>query len=190
MVDWLRQAVGLPEAFKGVLQDIASSATLCAILTMRERALNWTGNEKGLFDQKRLRIYASHATHSSVDKAIWVAGIGQDNFVKIPTDDAMAMDVDALRDAIRRDRQSGHLPAGIVICVGGTSVGAIDNVLPVCDLAETEGLFTHVDAAWAGSAMICPDFRPLWHGVEKANSVVLNPHKWLGCGLSRRSRFP
>lgn len=189
MVDWLRQAVGLPAVFKGVLQDTASSATLCSVLTMRERALNWTGNYKGLFDQKRLRIYASHRTHSSVDKAIWVAGIGQDNLVKIPTDDTMAMDLNALRDAIRQDRQSGHLPAGIMICVGGTSVGAMDNVLPVCEVAEAEGLFTHVDAAWAGSAMICPEFRTLWHGVEKADSVVLNPHKWLGTPMECSAHF-
>jgi len=189
MVDWLRQAVGLPAAFKGVLQDTASSATLCAVLTMREKSLHWTGNDKGLFSQERLRIYASHRTHSSVDKAIWVAGIGQENLVKVPTDEAMAMDVDALREAIGADRQAGYRPAGVVICVGGTSVGAIDNVQATCDVAEEEGLFTHVDAAWAGSAMICPEFRSLWQGVERADSVVLNPHKWLGTPMECSAHF-
>jgi aromatic-L-amino-acid decarboxylase len=189
MIDWLRQAVGLPADFKGVLQDTASSATLCAVLTMRERALGWAGNEQGLFGQQRLRIYASSHTHSSIDKAVWIAGIGQENLVRIPADESMAMDIGALRDAIRRDREAGHLPAGIVICVGGTSVGAMDNVRPICDLARAEGLFTHVDAAWAGSAMICPEFRPLWQGVELADSIVLNPHKWLGAPMECSAHF-
>ena len=189
MVDWLRQAVGLPSEFKGVLQDTASSATLCAILTMRERAINWTGNEEGLFGQKTLRVYASHFTHSSIEKAVWIAGIGQENLVKVPTDDTMAMDANALRDSIRRDWNKGYTPAGIIVCVGGTSVGAIDNVRAVCDVAEAEHLFTHVDAAWAGSAMICPEFRSLWNGVERADSVVLNPHKWLGAPMECSAHF-
>jgi len=180
MVDWLRHAVGLPAEFKGVLQDTASSATLCAILTMREKALNWEGNTQGLSGQKAVRVYASRFTHSSIDKAIWVAGIGQANLVKIDTDETMAMDVAALEKAIAEDRKAGHLPAGIVICVGGTSVGAIDHVRPVCELAKREGLFTHVDAAWAGSAMVCPEYRSLWDGAELADSIVFNPHKWLG----------
>ncbi len=189
MVDWLRQALGLPADFKGTLQDTASSVTLCAILTMRERALNWTGNEQGLFDQKRVRVYASANTHSSIDKAMWIAGIGQNNLVKVPCDDAMAMDVTALREAISRDREAGHLPAGLVICVGGTSVGAVDKVRPLCELAEAEGLYSHVDAAWAGSAMICPEFRPLWDGVELADSIVFNPHKWLGAPMECSAHF-
>lgn len=189
MVDWLRRALGLPDAFKGVLQDTASSATLCAILTMRERVLEWTGNEQGLFGKKQVRIYTSHRTHSSIDKAMWVAGIGQENLIKIPTDASLAMDVQALREAIETDKTSGHLPAGIVICVGGTSVGAIDKVRPICELAQQEGLFTHVDAAWAGSAMICPEFRHLWEGVEDADSIVFNPHKWLGAPLECSAHF-
>ncbi|MEM8748772.1 MAG: pyridoxal-dependent decarboxylase [Pseudomonadota bacterium] len=182
MVDWLRQAVGLPDTFKGTFQDTASSATLCAILTMREKALNFTGNTKGLFGQKPLRIYASGQTHSSVDKALWVAGLGQDNLVKLPTGAGplFPMDVDALREAIASDRAAGLQPAGIVACVGGTSIGATDNVRAVCEIAREEDLFVHVDAAWAGSAMICEEFRSLWDGAELADSIVLNPHKWLG----------
>lgn len=189
MIDWLRQAVDLPTDFKGVFQDTASSATLCAILTMRERALNWAGNKQGLFDQQRLRIYASHRTHSSIDKAVWVAGIGQENLVKIQTDETMAMDVAALKQAINDDRKAGYLPAGIVICIGGTSVGAIDDAKSICELAAEEGLFTHVDAAWAGSAMICPEFRHLWAGVEQADSIVFNPHKWLGAPMECSAHF-
>ncbi len=189
MVDWLRQAVGLPPDFRGVLQDTASSATLCAVLTMRERALNWRGNEQGLAGQPTLRIYASTRTHSSVDKALWVAGIGQQNLVKIPTDAGYAMRVETLREAIAADRENGLLPAGVVVCVGGTSIGATDDVRTACEVAQEAGLYTHVDAAWAGSAMICPEFRDLWRGVELADSVVLNPHKWLGASMECSAHF-
>jgi len=180
MVDWLRQAFDLPKAFQGTLQESASAATLCATLVMRERALNWAGNRFGLSGQKQVRIYASSQTHSSIDKAMWIAGIGQDNLVKIPTGDSLGIDVETLRSAIKQDRENGFLPAGIVICFGGTSIGAIDNVEAVCEVAKEENLYTHLDAAWAGSAMICPEFRNLWTGVENVDSVVINPHKWLG----------
>ena len=189
MVDWLRQAVGLPDGFKGVFQDTASTATLCAVLTMRERALDWQGNREGLFGKAPLRIYASDQTHSSIDKALWVAGLGQDNLVKLPTNAALAMDVTALKQAIRDDRAAGLTPAGVVVCVGGTSVGAMDDVRAACTIAAEEGLYSHVDAAWAGSAMICPEFRHFWDGVDLADSIVLNPHKWLGAPVECSAHF-
>ena len=189
MVDWLRQSVGLPDSFDGVLQDTASSATLCAILTMRERALDWKGNQQGLSNLPTLRVYASTRTHTSIDKAMWVAGLGQDNLVKIDTTEDFALDVDALTKAIQDDRKNGLLPAGIVICVGGTSMGATDKVRAICELAEKEDLYTHIDAAWAGSAMICPEFRHLWDGAELADSIVLNPHKWLGASMECSAHF-
>lgn len=189
MIDWLRQASGLPPEFKGVLQDTASSATLCAILTMREIALDFNGNQKGLFNQKPLRVYASGRTHSSIDKAMWIAGLGQDNLVKIDTDENYAMRADLLREAIQRDRDAGFQPAGIVVCVGGTSIGATDNVREVCEIATQEGLYSHVDAAWAGAAMICPELRPMWDGVELADSIVWNPHKWLGAPMECSAHF-
>jgi len=189
MVDWLRQSIGLPARFSGVLQESASAATLCATLVMRERVLNWTGNQAGLSGKQQVRIYASTQTHSSIDKAMWIAGIGQDNLVKIPTDDSFAIDIEALRSAIKLDRENGFLPAGIIICVGGTSIGAIDNVQAVCAVAKEENLYTHVDAAWAGSAMICPEFRHLWKGVEDVDSVVFNPHKWLGAPQECTAHF-
>ncbi len=189
MVDWLRQSVGLPDSFEGVLQDTASSATLCAILTMRERALDWKGNQHGLSNLPTVRVYASTRTHSSIDKAMWVAGLGQDNLVKIDTTDDFALDVDALAKAIQDDRDHDLLPAGIVICVGGTSMGATDKVRAICELAEQEGLYTHIDAAWAGSAMICPEFRHLWDGAELADSIVFNPHKWLGASMECSAHF-
>lgn len=188
--DWMRQAVGLPDGFAGVIQDSASTATLCAALTMREKALEWAGNATGLSGQPALRIYASAEVHTSIDRAIWIAGIGEANLVRIATKGpARAMDVDALRAAITADRAAGHLPAGIITCVGGTSVGATDDIAAVMDVAEAERLYTHVDAAWAGSAMICPEFQALWAGVERADSVVLNPHKWLGAQFDCTTHF-
>jgi len=190
VVDWMRQAVGLPEGFAGSIQDSASTATLCAVLTIREKALGWAGNREGLAGQKPVRIYASDQVHSSIDRAIWVAGIGEANLVRIPVSGpARAMDVGALRAAIARDRAEGLLPAGVIACVGGTSVGATDNLREVLAVARDEGLYSHVDAAWAGAAMICPEFRTLWAGVELADSVVLNPHKWLGAQFDCTTHF-
>ncbi|MAM24696.1 MAG: aspartate aminotransferase family protein [Rhodobacteraceae bacterium] len=179
--DWMRQALGLPEEFTGAIQDSASTATLCAVLTMRERALEWAGNTKGLAEGPRLRVYVSEEAHSSVDRAIWIAGIGAENLIRIPvTGPRRAMDVEALQSAIATDRAAGHLPCGVVLCTGATGAGACDDLRDAIAVAKAEGLFTHVDAAWAGSAMICPEYRGLWDGVEGADSVVVNPHKWLG----------
>lgn len=188
--DWLRQAVGLPEGFAGVIQDSASGATLCAVLTMRERALAWTGNTKGLAGQPTLRIYCSAEVHSSIDRAIWISGIGEDNLVRIPSGGpTRSMDVDALKSAIAADRAAGLRPAGIIACVGGTSAGATDDITAVMDVAEAENLYTHVDAAWAGAAMICPEYQALWTGVDRAGSIVLNPHKWLGAQFDCTTHF-
>jgi aromatic-L-amino-acid/L-tryptophan decarboxylase len=180
MIDWLRQSLGLPEGFVGTIHDSATTATLSAVLTMREQATGFECNIKGLSGTSPLRIYASAQTHSSVDKAVRVAGIGQDNLVKIATDPTFSMRPDALDAAIRADLASGLRPAGVILCAGGTSVGAFDRIADCIAVAKSHGLPVHVDAAWAGSAMICPEFRALWAGVEGADSIVFNPHKWLG----------
>ncbi len=180
VLDWLRQMIGLPEGFHGVIQDTASNATLAALLTARERALDWRGNASGLSGQPAIRVYCSDQAHSSIDKACWIAGIGQDNLVKLPSvGEPYGVDIAALERAIAADRAAGRLPAAIVACVGATSVGACDNVRAICELGRRHGAYVHVDAAWAGSAMICPEFRALWDGVELADSIVFNPHKWL-----------
>ncbi|WP_027245420.1 pyridoxal phosphate-dependent decarboxylase family protein [Leisingera daeponensis] len=190
MMDWLRQALDLPDQFQGVIQDSASSATLAAVLTMREKALNWQGNQQGLFAQKPLRIYCSSEVHTSIDRAIWVAGIGQQNLIRIPIKGGWrGMDPGALEAAIQADLAAGHQPAGVILCVGGTGVGATDPVDQVLDVAEKYGLYTHVDAAWAGSAMICPEYRHYWPGVERADSIVFNPHKWLGVQFDCSAHF-
>ncbi len=190
MIDWLRQSIGLPDGFDGVIQDSASSATLAAVLTMRERALNWSGNKDGLPGQATLRIYCSEEVHTSIDRAIWIAGIGENNLVRVPTQGpTRAMDPVALDAAIAADLAAGLLPAGIIASTGGTGTGGCDDIGAVCDVAEKYELYTHVDAAWAGAAMICPEFRGLWTGVERADSVVFNPHKWLGIQFDCSAHF-
>ena len=190
MMEWLRQSLGLADGFEGVIQDSASSATLAAVLTMREKALAWTGNSQGLSGQPTLRIYCSSEVHTSVDRAIWVSGIGQANLVRVPiTGPLRGMDPDALRDAIEADRDAGLTPAGVILSVGGTGTGATDPIDACLDVAEAFGLFSHVDAAWAGSAMICPEYRDLWTGVDRADSIVFNPHKWLGVQFDCSAHF-
>ena len=130
VVDWLRQALGLPDGFSGVIQDSASSATLAAVLTMRERALDWHGNRQGLAGQPRLRVYCSDQVHTSIDRAIWVAGIGEDNLVLFRTAGAGARWIRRAECGDPADLAAGFLPAGIVACVGGTSIGGTDDIAP------------------------------------------------------------
>jgi aromatic-L-amino-acid decarboxylase len=179
--DWMRQALGLPHTFAGAIHDTASVATLCAVLMMRERALGWKGNAEGLSGAPRLRIYCSAEAHSSIDRAVWFSGVGGDNLVRTPiSGPTRGADSAKLRDLIRADLAAGMKPAGVIANVGATGVGAVDSVAELAAVAREFDLFLHVDAAWAGAAMICPELRTHWAGVEQADSVVLNPHKWLG----------
>ncbi len=191
MVDWLRQALGLAYGYVGVIQESASSARLSAVLTMRERATGYTGNREGLADKGRMRIYCSDQVHSSIDRACWVAGIGQANLVKIATaGDRYAMDIGALRATIAKDRAAGHMPAGIIAITGGTGIGACDTLGPILQIARDEELYTHLDAAWAGAAMICPELQAdYWADVDGFDSIVFNPHKWLGAQFDCSIQF-
>ena len=189
MIQWLRAALGLPAGFVGTIHDSATTATLSAVLTMREAALNWAGLQAGLSGQPRLRIYASAETHSSVDKAARIAGIGQDNLVKIATDAGHSMRPEVLAAAIAADKAAGFLPCGVVLCAGGTSIGAFDRIGDCIAVAKAADVPVHVDAAWAGSAMICPEYRALWAGIEGADSIVFNPHKWLGAQFDCAVQF-
>lgn len=190
MMGWLRQMIGLPEAFHGVIQDSASSATLAAVLVAREKALAWRGNSDGLAGQPACRIYCSDQVHSSIDKAIWIAGIGQNNLVKLPGKGPLkSLDPAALERAIEADKAAGHLPAGLIVCIGATAVGGSDDIGPAIEVAHRHGLYVHVDAAWAGSAMICPEFRHFMAGSEQADSFVFNPHKWLFTNFDCSAHF-
>jgi aromatic-L-amino-acid decarboxylase len=137
-----------------------------------------------------LRIYASEQVHSSIDRAAWITGIGEANLVRVPIGGRWrSMVPNALEAAIVADRADGMVPAGIIASVGGTSIGGTDDVAAVAAVARRHGLYLHVDAAWAGSAMICPEFRHFWAGVEQADSIVLNPHKWLGAQFDCSAHF-
>ncbi len=179
VLDWLRQMIGLPEGFSGVIQDSASSATLCAILTARERATDWRANEEGLAACPKLTFYASEEAHSSVEKAVTIAGLGRQQLRLIGTDDSFAMRPDLLDAAIRDDRAQGLLPAGVVASLGSTGVGAVDPLAAIAEICRLENLYLHVDAAWAGSALLLEEQRWMISGVRHADSFVFNPHKWL-----------
>jgi aromatic-L-amino-acid/L-tryptophan decarboxylase len=169
VMDWLRQMIGLPPGYTGVIQDTASTATLVALLTARERA---TGGPP-------LTVYASREAHSSVDKAAKLAGFGLERLRRIETDEAFALRPDALARALEADRAAGFRPACVVATVGTTSSTAVDPLRPVAELCRRHGAWLHVDAAYAGSAAIVPELRPLFDGMEQADSIVVNPHKWL-----------
>jgi aromatic-L-amino-acid decarboxylase len=179
MLDWLRQLIGLPAGFAGVIQDSASSATLCALLVARERATGWQANEQGLQACPPLVFYTSAEAHSSVEKAVRIAGLGRANLRLIATDEACALRPDALEAAIQDDLTSGRRPAGVVASLGATGIGAIDPLGPIGELCAHHGLYLHVDAAWAGSALLLEEQRWMIEGIERADSFVFNPHKWL-----------
>ena len=184
VMEWLRQMLGLPAHFSGVIHDSASSATFCALLCARERATGFSQNRGGLQTQQApLVVYASDQAHSSVAKGALLAGFGTDNLRLLGTDDRHALRADLLEAAVREDLAAGRLPCAVVAAVGTTATTALDPLQDVAALAERYGLWLHVDAALAGSAMICPEYRWMWEGVEQADSLVLNPHKWMGAGF-------
>ena len=181
VMDWLRRLVGLPAELSGVIQDTASTATLVALLCARERATGLGQSRGGLAAEPRpLAVYASAEAHSSVEKAALLAGFGRAHLRLVETDRDYALSLDALARAIAQDLAAGIRPAALVATVGTTGTTAVDPVRGMAELARAHGLWLHVDAAMAGSAMILPECRPLWDGVEQADSVVFNPHKWLG----------
>jgi aromatic-L-amino-acid decarboxylase len=180
-LSWLRQMIGLPEAFSGIIYDTASVSTLHAIAAARE-GLDLRVREDGMSgrtDLPLLRVYASEQAHSSVEKCVITLGLGQRSLRKIPTDVEFRMDPAALARAVNEDRAAGHLPFCVVATVGTTSTSSIDPVPAIAELCERERLWLHVDAAYAGSAAVVPELRHILDGSEWADSLVLNPHKWL-----------
>jgi len=184
MMDWLRQMVGLGEAWTGVIQDTASTATLGALLCARERATGLGQAGRGLqAGEPPLVVYASAQAHSSVEKAAMLAGFGKAHLRLIPTDERYAMRAAALREAIEGDAAAGLRPCAVVATAGTTNTTAFDPIAAIAELARARGLWLHVDAAMAGTAMVLPECRPLWDGIEQADSLVFNPHKWMGVGF-------
>ena len=184
MSDWMRQMLGLSPAWSGVIQDTASTATLVALLCARERTSDYSLARAGLQGEpKPLIVYVSEHSHSSVEKAVLLAGFGRAHLRKIATDGSYAMRADALARAVADDVAAGLVPCAIVATTGTTSTTACDPIAAIAAVARAHRVWLHVDAAMAGSAMILPECRPLWAGVEEADSLVLNPHKWLGAAF-------
>lgn len=190
VMDWLRQMLGLPPDFTGVIHDTASTATLVAILCARERATNYSQNRGGLQDERdRLTVYASSEVHSSIEKAVLLAGIGKTYLRLIETGDNHAMKIEKLAAAVDEDVRAGFKPCAIVAAVGTTGTCAFDPVAKIAEIAKRHGAWLHLDAAMAGTAMILPECRWMWSGVEAADSVVMNPHKWMGPGCDLSAYF-
>jgi aromatic-L-amino-acid decarboxylase len=183
VLEWLAEMLGLPTTFTsagrggGVIQDTASSASLCALLAARERATGYGSNERGC--DGRLVAYASTQTHSSVEKGVKIAGLGRANLRQIEVDDTFAMRPEALARQIREDRQAGLVPCFVCATVGTTSSNAIDPLPEIGRICRENQLWLHVDAAMSGTAAICPEFRHILNGVELADSLCVNPHKWM-----------
>jgi aromatic-L-amino-acid decarboxylase len=179
MMIWLRDLIGLPAGFEGVIQDSASTATLTAILTAREKATGFQGNIDGLTNSSCLKVYCSEQTHSSVEKGIKISGIGRKNLVKIPVLDDFSMDTEKLKDAISSDRKNGQTPCCVVATLGTTGTTAIDNLKAIGKICHENSVWLHVDAAMAGTALILPEFQWMLVGKEYIDSFVFNPHKWM-----------
>ncbi len=181
VLDWLRQMMNLPDDFHGLIYDTASISSLHAIAMAREK-LNLGIRENGMSgrtDLPLLRVYCSEQTHSSIDKAVILLGLGTRSIVKIPTNERFEMDIEKLREAISDDKAAGHLPLCVVATIGTTSTTSIDPIERIADICERNDIFLHVDAAYAGSAAIVPEFQDYFKGWERADSIVTNPHKWL-----------
>jgi aromatic-L-amino-acid decarboxylase len=188
--DWLRQMLGLADTWSGVIQDTASTATLVALVCARERTTSHGAARGGLqASGQPLVVYASSQSHSSVEKAALLAGFGRENLRIVAVDDRYGMSPEALRRAVEADKAAGRTPCAVVATVGSTSTTAVDPLESIAAIARAHGLWLHVDAAMAGSAMILPECRPLWQGIEQADSLVLNPHKWLGASFDCSTYF-
>ncbi len=177
VMEWLRDMLGLPEGMTGVIQDTASTATLVALLTAREKATDFDSNCRGI--EIPLVVYASEEAHSSVEKGVKIAGYGKDNIRYIPTDENFAMIPSELEKAIMKDKELGFHPACVVATVGTTSSLAMDPLSDIGKICSEHGIWFHVDAAFAGTAAILPEKKWILDGVEYVDSFVFNPHKWM-----------
>jgi aromatic-L-amino-acid decarboxylase len=189
VLDWLRQIIGLPEGFAGVIQDTASAATLCALLTARERATDYRVNEAGLNGAGDFTVYCSEEAHSSVEKGVKIAGLGRANLRQIAVDERFAMVPKALDKAIAADLAAGCKPLCVVATLGTTGASGFDPLGAVGEICRRRNLWLHVDAAWAGSALVVPEQRWMIDGVEHADSFVFNPHKWLFTNFDCSAHF-
>lgn len=179
VMNWLKDMLGLPSLFEGVIQDTASTATLASILTAREKSTRYRVNKAGLSKENRLRVYSSAETHSSIEKAVKIAGLGKENLVKVDTDDQLRLDPEKLEMAVKTDINNGFQPLCVVATLGTTGTTAIDPLKETVEICKSYKLWLHIDAALAGTALLLPEFRWMINGIEHADSFVFNPHKWM-----------
>ncbi len=177
MMEWLRDAMGIPGSYEGVIQDSASSASLVSLITAREVATGFRSNEDGV--PPNLRVYCSKETHSSIEKGVAVCGIGTKNLVKIGVDQQMRMDPTELETRIHEDLEAGLRPCAVVAAIGTTGTVAVDPLEEIAAICKKYGIWLHVDAAYAGTALLLPEYRWMIKGIEQADSFVFNPHKWM-----------
>jgi len=190
VMEWLRQMLGLGPEFTGVIQDTASTSTFCALLCAREWSSAFGQARGGMqAEEAPLVVYASDQAHSSIEKAALLAGFGKDNLRLIATDADHALRLDLLEKAIQDDLAAGRRPCAMVAAIGTTATTAVDPLEGMGRLSADYGVWLHVDAAMAGTAMICPEARWMWKGIEEADSLVLNPHKWMGTGFDLSAYF-
>lgn len=178
-MNWLKQMCGLPPYWSGVIQDTASTSTLAALLTARERVTGWTVNEAGLEGKQGLRVYASTETHSSMEKAVKIAGLGRQNLVKVRVDDTYRLDPTALEEEIRKDIEAGLVPFFVIATLGTTGSTSIDPLEDIGRVCRKYDLWLHVDAAYGGTALLLQEYRWMIKGIEQVDSFVFNPHKWM-----------
>jgi aromatic-L-amino-acid decarboxylase len=179
VLDWLGAMIGIPSNWSGVIQDTASTATLCSLLTAREMKSDFAVNRSGFRGQPIFRIYASSETHSSIEKGVKIAGFGSENLRKVDVDESFAMVPEALDQAIQEDLDAGFVPLCVVATVGTVGSTAVDPVKPIGEICQRHGIWLHVDAAFAGTALILPEFRWMIDGIEHVDTFVFNPHKWM-----------
>ncbi len=179
VLNWLRDMIGLPEMFEGVIQDTASTATLVALLTAREKYTSYRINEIGFQANNYFRIYCSSEAHSSIEKAVKITGFGRRALVKVECDETLAINPESLLNCIKDDIRSGYIPLCVVAALGTTGTLAIDPLQPLADICKEYDLWLHVDAAFAGTALVLPEQRWMIKGIEQVDSFVFNPHKWM-----------
>ncbi len=179
VMNWLRDTIGLPAGFEGVIQDSASTAGLAALITARERISDFKINENGFSGEQTYRVYVSTQTHSSIEKAVKIAGFGRNNLVKVDVRDDMSLDPGKLEKAVRDDIAKGYTPFFVVATLGTTGTVAIDPLKPVGEICHKYNLWLHVDAALGGTALILPEYKWMIEGKEYIDSFVFNPHKWM-----------
>ncbi|MEQ8712600.1 MAG: pyridoxal-dependent decarboxylase [Cyclobacteriaceae bacterium] len=179
VLNWLGKEMGIPADWSGVIQDTASTATLAAILTARERATAFETNKSGFTGAQVFRVYCSSETHSSIEKGVKIAGIGSRNLVKIPVGEDMSMNTAELEAQIKHDLNQGYTPICVVSAVGTTGTVAVDDVRAISTICQAHGVWHHIDAAYAGTALLLPEYHHWIDGIADADSFVFNPHKWM-----------